>query len=157
MALIRWEPAREVASLQGEMNRLFNTFFETPGSTGPGRHWVPPMDLVEEPEHFVLRADLPGLDEKDVTIEVEGDVLTLSGERKVEHQEEGEGYYRLERSTGTFRRTLHLPQGVDAEGIEASFDRGVLELRIPKPEEHKPRRIEIAVGERPAAIEGEAT
>lgn len=156
MALIRWEPAREIASLQGDMNRLFNTFFATPGDgSTQGRHWVPAMDLLEESEHFVLRADLPGLDEDDVKVEVEGDVLTLSGERKVEHREEQEGYYRIERSTGAFRRTLHLPEGVEPEGIDASFDRGVLEVRIPKPAERKPRRIEVAVGERPAAIEDE--
>ena len=157
MALIRWEPAREIASLQSDMNRLFSSFFETPGNgSGRGRHWVPAMDLVEESEHFVLRADLPGLDEDDVNLEVEGDTLTLSGERKVEHRDEKEGYFRLERSTGAFRRTLHLPEGVDPEGIEASFDRGVLEVRIPKPAETQPKRIEIAVGDRPAAIEGQA-
>ena len=157
MALIRWEPAREISSLQSDMNRLFSSFFETPGNGfSRARHWVPAMDLVEESEHFVLRADLPGLDEDDVKIEVEGDTLTLSGERKVEHRDEKEGYVRLERSTGEFRRTLQLPAGVDLERIEASFDRGVLEVRIPKPAEPQPKRIEIAVGERPAAIEGEA-
>lgn len=83
-------------------------------------------------------------------------MLTLSGERRVEHREEQEGYYRLERSTGAFRRTLHLPAGVQPDAIDASFDRGVLEVRIPKPAERTPRRIEIGVGERPAAIEGEA-
>lgn len=159
MALIRWEPAREIASLQSDINRLFGTFFETPGNgASRGRsHWVPAMDLVEESEHFVLRADLPGLDEDDVKVEVEGDALTLSGERKVEHRDEKEGYFRLERSTGAFRRTLQLPAGVEPEGIEASFDRGVLEVRIPKPAEPEPKRIEIAVGDRPAAIEGEGT
>ncbi len=112
MALIRWEPAREIAALPGDMNRLFNTFFETPGhGSTQGRHWVPAMDLLEESEHFVLRADLPGLDEEDVKVEVEGDTLTLSGERKVEHREEQEGYYRLERSTGAFRRTLQAARG----------------------------------------------
>ncbi|MCP9488617.1 MAG: Hsp20/alpha crystallin family protein [Solirubrobacteraceae bacterium MAG38_C4-C5] len=157
MALIRWEPAREIASLQGDMNRLFNTFVEAPGNESTrGRHWVPAMDLVEESEHYVLRADLPGLDEGDVKVEVEGDTLTLSGERKVEHREEKEGYLRLERSTGAFRRTLHLPAGVQPDGIQASFDRGVLEVRIPKPAQRTPRRIEIGVCERPAAIEGEA-
>ncbi|HEV2769809.1 MAG TPA: Hsp20/alpha crystallin family protein, partial [Solirubrobacteraceae bacterium] len=87
-------------------------------------------------------------------IEVERDVLVLSGERRHEHKEQGEGFYRLERASGAFRRTLHLPEGVEAEGIQASFDKGVLEVRVPKPAERKPRRIEIAVGERPAAIEG---
>jgi len=158
MALIRWEPARELTSLQGEMNRLFNTFFDAGTGSGNGTsRWVPAMDLVEEGDHFVLRADLPGMSEEDVRIEVERDMLTLSGERRHEHKEEREGYYRLERSSGAFRRTLQLPEGVEAEGIAASFDKGVLEVRIPKPAERKPRRIEIAVGDQPAAIEGSET
>jgi HSP20 family protein len=96
MALIRWEPAREINSLQSEMNRLFNTFFDTPAGTGNGaalRRWIPPMDLVETEDHFVLRADLPGLAEEDVSIELEDTVLTISGERKAEHEERQEGYY----------------------------------------------------------------
>ena len=156
MALVRWEPARELNSLQSEMNRLFNTFFDTPtGGNGGGlRRWVPAMDLVETDDHFVLKADLPGLDANDVSIEVEDKVLTLSGERKVEHETSKEGFYRLERSSGQFRRSLTLPEGVDADKIEASFDKGVLEVRIPKPEERKPRKVQIGVGETKPAIEG---
>ena len=157
MALVRWEPAREISSLQSEMNRLFNTFFDTPTTTGNGgavRRWVPSMDLVETDEHFVLRADLPGLSEQDVAIELEDNVLTVSGERKAEHEEKKEGFYRMERSFGQFRRSLTLPEGVDADAIAATFDKGVLEVRIPKPEERKPRRVAIQVGDGPAAIEG---
>jgi len=156
MALVRWEPVRELNSLQSEMNRLFNTFFDTPaGGNGGGlRRWVPPMDLVETDDHFVLKADLPGLDANDVSIEVEDKVLTLSGERKVEHETSKEGFYRLERSSGEFRRSLTLPEGVDADKIEANFDKGVLEVRIPKPEERKPRKVQIGVGETKPAIEG---
>jgi HSP20 family protein len=160
MALVRWEPAREIHSLQQEMNRLFGTFFDTP-STGSGngaaRRWIPAMDLVETDEQFVLRADLPGLSESDVAIELEDNVLTISGERKAEHEERKEGYYRVERATGAFRRSLTLPEGVDADGIAATFDKGVLEVRIPKPEERKPRKVQIQVGDRPAAIDGQAT
>jgi HSP20 family protein len=162
MALVRWEPVRELTSLQTEMNRLFNTFFETPsGGTGNGgtlRRWLPPMDLVETDEHFVLRADLPGLSEADVNIELEDNVLAVSGERKAEHEDKREGFYRLERSFGEFRRSLTLPEGVDADGISAAFDKGVLEVRIPKPAERKPRRVEIQVGGgEKAAIEGSET
>ena len=160
MALVRWEPARELSSLQSEMNRLFNTFFDTPTSGGNGggaRRWVPSMDLVETDDHFVLRADLPGLSEGDVAIELEDNVLTVSGERKAEHEEKKEGFYRVERSYGQFRRSLTLPDGVDADAIAARFDRGVLEVRIPKPEERKPRRVAIQVGDNPAAIEGSET
>ena len=159
MALVRWEPVRELTSLQNEMNRLFNTFFDTPSTGGNGnggslRRWIPAMDLVETDDHFVLKADLPGLDESDVNIEVEDNVLTVSGERNAEHEDNREGYVRVERAYGSFRRSLTLPDGVDAEAVSASFEKGVLQVSIPKPEQRKPRKVAIQVGERPAAIEG---
>jgi HSP20 family protein len=161
MALIRWEPARELNSLQSEMNRLFNTFFDTPlpngGATGQ-RRWLPAMDLVESEDDFVLRADLPGLSEEDVNIELEDNVLTISGQRKGEHEERKEGFHRVERAYGSFARSLTLPEGVNAEAIKASFDRGVLEVRIPKPEERKPRKVAISVGSgEHKTIEGSAS
>ena len=161
MALVRWEPARELHTIQQEMNRLFNTFFDAPASGGQGgngtaRRWVPAMDLVETDDHFVLRADLPGLGEDDVKLEVTDDVLTISGERAFEHEAKKDGFYRLERGSGTFSRSLTLPEGVDADGIVAAFDKGVLEVRVPKPEQRKPRRVEIAVGGSQPAIEGRA-
>jgi HSP20 family protein len=146
MTIVRWEPLRELGSLQNEMNRLFNTVFDTPAPGGNGgamRRWMPAMDLVESGDHFVLRADLPGMGEDDIKIELEDGTLTVSGERKAEHETNEEGYYRVERAFGAFSRTLTLPKGVNAEAVSASFDRGVLEVRIPKPEERKPRRIEI--------------
>jgi HSP20 family protein len=160
MALIRWEPVRELNTLQSEMNRLFNTLFDAPvpgDGGGAVRRWIPAMDLVETDEDFVLRADLPGLSEGDVNIELEDSVLTVSGERKSEHEERKEGYYRVERASGAFSRSLTLPEGVNPEGIKASFDRGVLEVRIPKPEERKPRKVEISVGAQQKAIEGTET
>jgi HSP20 family protein len=158
MALVRWEPVRELSSLQSDMSRLFNTFFDTTTSGNGGsapRRWIPAMDLVETDDHFVLKADLPGLTDEDVKIDVEGDVLTISGERKSEQEDKGDGYVRVERSYGAFWRSLTLPEGVDPEAVTASFDRGVLEVRIPKPEERKPRRVAIQVGNQPAAIEGD--
>jgi HSP20 family protein len=152
MALIRWEPARELATIQSEMNRLFNTFFEpSNGTAGPSqggalRRWIPAMDLVETGDEFVLRADLPGLSEEDVNIELEDNVLTISGERKSEHEDRKEGYYRVERASGAFSRSLTLPEGVDAERVRANFARGVLEVRIPKPEQRKPRKVTISAG-----------
>src|SRR4051794_36868193 len=161
MALVRWEPLREMATLQNEMNRLFGTFFDTPTTAMSGngaiRRWVPAMDLVETEDHFVLRADLPGLSDADVSIEVEDRTLTLSGERKAEHESKGEGFYRLERGSGAFSRSLTLPEGVDADAIAAAFDKGVLEVRIPKPEQVKPRKVAIQVGDAPKAIEGSET
>jgi len=155
MAIVRWEPLREFSTLQNEMNRLFNTVFDAPAAPNGGtmRRWMPAMDLVETEDHFVLRADLPGLAEGDVSIEVEDNVLTVSGERKAEHETTKEGYHRVERAFGSFSRSLTLPDGVDADAVTASFDRGVLEIRIPKPEQPKPRKIAIS----PKTIEAETT
>jgi HSP20 family protein len=149
MALIRWEPIRELGTIQNEMNRLFNTFFEAPaGGQGASamRRWIPAMDLVETEEDFILRADLPGLSEQDVKIELEDSILTISGERHGEHEAHKEGYYRVERAFGTFSRSLTLPEGVDPDRVTASFDRGVLEVHVPKPEARKPRKVAISVG-----------
>jgi len=155
MTIVRWEPLREFGTLQNEMNRLFNSVFDTPSPGNPGamRRWMPAMDLVETDDHFVLRADLPGLGEDDVKIELEDTTLTVSGERNAEHESKSEGFYRVERAFGSFSRTLTLPQGIDPEAVTASFDRGVLEVRIPKPEQRKPRRIEIG-GSDMKTIEG---
>jgi HSP20 family protein len=158
MALIRWEPVRELNTIQSEMNRLFNTFFETSSPANGGstlRRWIPAMDLVETEDDFVLRADLPGLTDEDVTVEVEDNILTISGERKAEHEERKEGYYRVERASGSFSRSLTLPEGVDAGAVKANFDNGVLEVRVPKPEERKPRKVSITIGgDEPKTIEG---
>jgi HSP20 family protein len=141
-----------------EIDRVFDAFF---GQTDQGRRWVPPIDLVEAEDHFVLKADLPGLSESDVNIEVQDGTLTISGERKAEHEQREKGWYRIERSFGSFNRSLTLPDGVDPDRIEASFNHGVLEVRIPKPEERKPRRISISSSGdgngKPAAVEGSAT
>jgi HSP20 family protein len=140
-----------------EVDRLFDAFFGAGDASG--RRWVPPMDLVERDDHFVLKADLPGMSEDDVSIEVQDGNLTISGERKTEHEQREQGWYRIERSFGRFQRSLSLPDGVDPDAISADFDRGVLEVTIPKPEERKPRRVAIkAHGDdgRPEALEGTA-
>ena len=153
MAVIRWEPVAELGTIQNEMNRLFNTFFDQPSpagrNSGAGRRWIPAMDLVESGDHYVLRADLPGLADEDVNVQLEDNVLTISGERKAVHETDKEGYYRLERAFGGFSRSLTLPEGVDPDGVQAHFDRGVLEIRIPKPEQKKPRQVQISLGSRP--------
>src|SRR5437764_2175073 len=156
MALIRWEPARELQSIQQEMNRLFGTFFDSSagGNGGRLRRWIPAMDLVEESDHYVLRADLPGLNEDDVKVELEDNVLTISGERRSEHEDKKEGYYRIERASGSFSRSLTLPEGIDPDSVQASFEKGVLEVRIPKPEQRKPRRVAIGVSGKSRVIEG---
>jgi HSP20 family protein len=164
MALIRWEPAAELNTIQNEMNRLFNNLFDAAptGRNGSGssasRRWIPAMDLVETADHYVLRADLPGLSDEDVNVQLEDNVLTISGERKTEQHSEQEGYYRLERAFGGFSRSLTLPDGIDPDSVQAQFDRGVLEITIPKPEQKKPRQVQIKLGtsEDPKTIEGTA-
>ena len=150
--LIRPEP------FSSEVNRLFNTLFG-PENGQAQQRWVPAMDLVEADDEFVLKADLPGLTEDDVSIEVRDNALTISGERKSESEQKGRGWYRVEREFGRFSRSLTLPEGVNADSIGASFENGVLEVRIPKPEQPKPRRIQIGGGGKaePAAVEGTAT
>jgi HSP20 family protein len=138
-----------------DFNRLFNTLFDESRT----ERWVPAMDLVESDDHFVLKADLPGLREEDVAIEIQDNTLTISGERKAEHEERQRGWYRVERSFGRFSRSLSLPEGVDADAVNAEFHDGVLEVRIPKPEERKPRRVAIKAGsngDAQPAVEGTA-
>lgn len=150
MALVRWDPVRELDTFQADMNRLFDGFFgrrDTAGGNGYTRRWIPAMDLVETDDELVLRADLPGLDRNDIEIEVKDNTLTISGERKAEHEEKGGGFHRVERASGRFSRSLDLPRGIDAGRVGANFDRGVLEVRIPKPEERQPTRVEIRGGE----------
>ena len=139
MSLVRWEPLR--------LQTLFDSMFDAPTpSAGALRRWMPAMDLVENDDHYVLKADLPGLTQDDIKIEFEDRTLTVSGERKSEHEAKKDGYYRVERAFGSFSRSLTLPEGVDAEAVTANFANGVLEVRIPKPEVRKPRRIEIGAG-----------
>lgn len=146
MAFVRWEP---------EVTRLFTTLFDTPttGQSAPARRWAPAMDLAESADHYVLRADLPGLAPDDVTIELHDRVLTVAGERRPEEPDGGR-FVRIERASGAFSRTVTLPEGVDVDAVAASFVNGVLEVRIPKPEQRKPRRVAIDTGDRAKVIEG---
>jgi HSP20 family protein len=140
-----------------EVNRLFNSLLEP--ANEQTQRWMPAMDLVEAEDHFVLNADLPGLGEDDVSIEIRDGTLTVSGERKHEHEQKERGYYRVERTFGRFSRSLQLPEGIDPDSVSAEFDKGVLSIRIPKPEERKPRRVQIKAGENgsPKTVEGTAT
>jgi HSP20 family protein len=122
--------------------------------TGP-RRWVPAIDLAEREGQLVLRADLPGMDRDDVDVQIKDGVLTVSGERKFENESRGEGYHRVERSFGRFSRSLRLPRGVDAGAVSASFDRGVLEVTVPKPAQPQATKVEIGEG-KPAEAQVEA-
>jgi HSP20 family protein len=138
--LVRWDPFREVATLHNELSRLMNTF------EGPGRatqSWVPALDVWETDDALVYAFDLPGVDEEKLTIEVEDTSLTVSAERERVDEVSQDRYHRFERRYGSFSRTVSLPQGVDEDAIAADFANGVLEVRVPKPAEAKPRRIRI--------------
>ena len=148
--LVRWEPFRELASLQTEMGRLMNGLFE-----GPGRAiqtWVPALDVWETENDIVYAFDLPGLAESEISIEVADDTLTVSAEREKVAEEQSDRFYRFERRYGSFSRAVGLPQGVDESKIVASYTDGVLEVRVPKPEEAKPRKIQLGDGK--PVIEG---
>ncbi len=160
MALMRLEPIRELDSLQSDVNRIFDRFFDSRPTNGGGaaRRWIPAMDLAETEDHLVLRADLPGMTRDEVSIEVKDGVLTISGERSAENERTGEGFHRVERSFGRFSRALNLPDGVDADKVVAGFYNGVLEVKIPKPEEQKPTTVQIEAGvDSPKSIESTAT
>lgn len=159
MAIVRWDPGRELDTLQGEMNRLFDGFFgranAAPGA-GATRRWVPAMDLVETDDSLVLRADLPGVKRDEIEIEVKDGVLTVSGQRRAEHEDKREGYHRVERSFGRFSRSLGLPKGVSADSVGATFEDGVLEVTMPKPVEVQPTRVEVRAAEGGTETEPEA-
>ncbi|MBD0338952.1 MAG: Hsp20/alpha crystallin family protein [Thermoleophilia bacterium] len=151
--LARWEPFRELASIQNEMSRLLNAF-EGNGQTT--QNWVPALDVWETDDELVYAFDLPGVPKENVTIEYDDGMLTLSAKRERTFEKGDDRFYRFERRFGTFTRSIGLPQGVNEGSIRADFKDGVLEVHVAKPEEVKPRRIEIG-GESQPTIEGSAT
>jgi HSP20 family protein len=155
--LVRWEPFRELAGLHNEMNRLFNAL-EGNGRTQQ-QSWVPAVDVWETENELVYAFDLPGVPKDKISLEVDDGMLTVSAERERTEEVENERFYRFERRFGTFTRSIGLPQGVSEDQIKAEFKDGVLEVHVSKPEQPKPRRIEIGgTGEdEPTMIEGSAT
>ncbi|MER3409882.1 MAG: heat-shock protein [Thermoleophilia bacterium] len=152
--LARWDPFREIAALQNEMGRLLGTFLREPSGV-TDRTWVPALDVWETDDEIVYAFDLPGIPEDKITLEVENGMLTVSAERQREHEVKEDRFYRYERRFGTFARSVALPQGVTESDITAQYRNGVLEVHVRKPEEAKPHRIQIKVGEK-ATIEGKA-
>jgi HSP20 family protein len=140
--LVRWEPFRELASLETEMGRWMNGLLDGPGRVT--QNWVPALDVWETPTEVVYAFDLPGIPEDAITIEVKDETLTVSAERVKTDEVGDNGFYRFERRYGTFARAVGLPQGVDQNHISARYENGVLEVRAPKPEEQKPRKIELS-------------
>jgi len=152
--LVRWEPFREFAALQNEMSRLINGWVGSEGAgDGGSRPWIPSVDVWETDSEIVYAFDLPGIPEHKVSVEVEDGSLTVTGERERTEKTEGDRFYRFERRFGSFERSIGLPQGVKEDEIKADYKDGVLEIRVPKPEQAKPRRIEIGSGDK-ATIEG---
>jgi HSP20 family protein len=147
MAIIRWSPAREIASLQHGINRLFEDVFSQSGAYDPDTTgaWRPAVDIVDTPEAILIYAEIPGVEKEAVVIEVKDNVLSIKGERLVDPEIGNGSYYRSERIFGTFSRAFALPAMVRAENIKASFKNGVLKVAIPKPEEEKPRQVAISV------------
>ena len=143
--LMEWRPFREISRLRREMDRLWDDYF------GPGRRALKPMemefapavDVKETADQIVIKAEVPGIDAKDINISITGDVLTMKGEKKSEHEEKEENYHLVERSYGSFARSLVLPAAVNMDKIEAKYDKGVLTVTCPKKEEVKPKPIEI--------------
>jgi HSP20 family protein len=155
--LVRWEPFREIAALQNEMSRLMDTFTGVGNGNGvTPRTWVPALDVWETDDALVYAFDLPGIPEDKISVEFEDGALTVSAERERTQELNEESVYRFERRFGTFSRTIALPQGVDEEQIRADYHDGVLEVRVSKPEQSKPRRIQVGGGEQ-KTIEGTAT
>ena len=145
MELMRWRPARHFG-LNHRMNRLFDDFF-APVSRGcdveTTWNWHPVVDVFEKDDNIVIKAELPGVDKKDIHIDMKGNVLTLSGERSVDNEAGEENSYRRERSFGKFVRSFQLADGIDPEKINAEYKEGILRLEIPKPEAEKPKQITV--------------
>ena len=148
MALIRWDPFRELANLQERMNRMFSDWRIRPTweseEIGQGS-WIPPVDIYETADAVVLKAELPGISKDDINVEVKDNTLTLRGEKKFEKEVKEENYYRVERSYGTFQRSFSLPSTVQQDKVKAKFKDGILEISLPKAEEAKPKQIKVDV------------
>ena len=151
--LVRWEPFRELAALQNEMSRFMNGLLE--GNGGTTQRWVPAVDVWETENEVVYAFDLPGIPEDKINVELEDGALTVSAERERTQEVSDERFYRFERRFGSFSRTVGLPQGTTEESVKADYHDGVLEVHVAKPEQPKPRRIQVGAGEK-ATIEGKA-
>ncbi|MCK4622200.1 MAG: Hsp20/alpha crystallin family protein [Desulfuromonadales bacterium] len=149
MELMPWKPFRELRELepfQREMDRLWNRFF---GEALPARRfkeeWLPRLDLSETKDNLIIEAELPGLEAKDIDVNLAGDLLTIRGEKKEERKEEGKHYHCTERHVGSFQRSFRLPVSVQSDKVDASFDKGILKIMLPKTEEAKEKEIKIKV------------
>src|ERR1051325_6390551 len=144
--LVRWEPFREVAALQNEMSRFMNGLLEGNGRTSQA--WGPALDVWETETDLVYAVDLPGISEDKISVELDDGALTISAERERTQEESQDRFYRYERRYGTFSRTIGVPQGVTESDVSAAYENGVLEVHVKKPEQPKPKRIQVRSGRR---------
>ncbi|MDA8428558.1 MAG: Hsp20/alpha crystallin family protein [Geobacteraceae bacterium] len=147
MALVKYNPLRELRSMQEQMNKLLNVSWnhDISGEDMKDGIWQPPVDIYETVDSIVIKAELPDVDQKDIEVRIEENTLTLRGERRHEDEVKKENYHRIERYFGTFQRSFSLPATVDQEKVVAACDKGVLTITLPKKEETKPKQINIEV------------
>jgi HSP20 family protein len=150
--LVRWDPLREIAALQGEMGRFMNLFREGNGTNGT-QSWVPALDVWETENDIVYAFDLPGIPEDKISVELENGALSVSAERDRKYEVKEDRFYRFERRHGSFQRTIGLPDNVTEDDISADYHDGVLEVHVKKPQQAQPRRIQIGKSSQ-ATIEG---
>ena len=150
--LTRWDPFRELTVLQDRMNRLFQDFAPRGEQELTAGNFVPPVDIYEDEQGISVKAELPGVDPKDVDVRVENNTLTIKGERKFEKEE---NFHRIERRYGSFVRSFTLPNTVDTDNVKADYDNGVLTIRLLKRAEAKPKQIKVNVGQK--TIEAKST
>lgn len=149
MGIVRFDPFRDLERIQSEMNRLFEGIGNAPerhpgtGLTQGGRLWSPSVDVAETESEIVLRAEIPGMKQEEIDIELTGDTLTIRGERKFENEERRENFVRVERSYGRFQRSFTVGVPVKSDEVRATYKDGVLEIVLPKSEENKPRKIGV--------------
>lgn len=148
----RWEPFEELNTLRNRLDRLVNRYTDEGEEPLLTARWTPLADIVETKDAFIVKAEIPGIDEKDVSVEIANNVLTIQGERKVETETEEKGYRRMERSYGKFLRSFTLPQNTMTDKVAANFTNGILEVTIPKKEEAKPRKITVDVRKKLGAV-----
>jgi HSP20 family protein len=145
--ITRWDPFRNIATLQEQVNRLFeDSFFRSRADESSLAAWTPAVDIYEDGNQMVIKADLPEVNEKDIEVRLENNLLSIRGERKFEKKVSEENYLRVERAYGSFSRSFSLPSTVDAEHINAEYRNGVLTVTLPKREESKPRQIKVSSG-----------
>lgn len=150
MAITRWDPIRDLMTLKDRMDRLFEDTFKTAGEEREltPSTWAPAVDIYEDENNVVLSVEVPGVEEKDIDVNVENNTLTVKGERKFEKEDKKENYHRIERAYGGFFRSFSIPHYVDVDKIEAEHENGVLKITMPKKAEMKPRKVKVLKGKK---------